>query len=1684
MLHRQSARKTAFYGRGEYVMCHYTNLEVIYVSLTSRLLRGKDGSTGNRVILKTGGQEPMTQEETARLRQEYQIMQQIESPHVVKALGEVTMDDRYYLVEEYCPGITLSRLLKQGALEMSDFYRIAKQLVMGLRDIHKAGVIHKDVNPSNIMYDAESDRVVFLDFGISSMFMHEQMSGTRLENIEGTLRYIAPEQTGRMNTELDYRADFYSLGITLYQMLTGRHPFDAETPTELVFSHIAKTPPDLRVILPNVPPMLAAVIDKLLSKMPKDRYLSCEGLLYDLTRCQREREFILGEKDFSRRFEFAHRLYGREAEIAQLKNDFKEVAAGSRTLVSISGYSGIGKTTLVNQLREEAQQNSSMFLQGKFDQYHANVPYFAFFEAIKQFCSIIFMESKESIDSWKQTLSEQLGGDAALLSSKVAELALLTGVQSGPEDMGPLEERTRFKSVLEKLLALLATPEHPLVLFLDDVHRADMGSLEILEELFKNDDIHNLMMVVCFRDNEVCSEHPLILSLNKIIQWGGHVTQLNLKGLDPSSTAQMLKDIFKTETDTTFALAEILYRKTKGNPFYIKQFLRLCHSKGYLKLDMETGIWSWEEAKIRACPAQENVVDFLTENLNQFSKETISLLSFGACIGQSFSVKDVSAVCGLSEREINRRLITAVAQEAVYPVEKDGKAGLQTMYQFAHDRFQQVFYTTLSEKTRARVHYLLGKRYEEHSRITGDLDERVFEIADHYAMGLAEAKHQEERRRIQEFLLRTAHRCGLVSAFDTAERYLRLLLVQPDLKRPENRAFLTKIYMEYHAVMCSLVKEEESDRIYEKLCHMVTEPIQLVDSCCLQISSFSNRGRYEDAFEIGLALLRLLGVLFPGGNMKLTLEREIASFYQEREALGADDILNLKEAENPAEAGISKLLCRLCGPTFFFQPDYSYWTVFTAVRRMFRHGYTPHALQMYSNLMMPLGELRRDYRTSYAACKSAMRLAEKHKYKEVIHSIYCMFALHTGHWYEDVVREIPYAKESIKGNAQMGDFEYACYGYYGLMMAVMESASHVDELWNEVQSGVKFAEKTGSDHALGSFLNFRQLCRSIRGELSLTGSFDQDGFSEQIHLERFSHNLQAISYHHVIRALSAVIYRDYSTACQLCQDAVPLLPYVSSFYNVALHNFLYSLSICQVLETEDYEPQARFALLHALEENQEWLKERSSDAFCNYGHLYLLIEAERKAAEGCIKEALLLYEEALEAAKKHDRCLHHAILCDVTALRYERLKIKSSAKHYLTDTYRLYNHWGAEGKCARMLQDYPDLAILWKNDTRQSTLSEDSIRTTASLDMRSVLKASQAISEELELEGILEKLIHSLLECAGAQHIYYLCQTDSGYEIQAEGHSALKEACIISKRPAEDQDIPLSIITYVERTLEAVILEDAENSRVFGKDPHIKENHCKSVLCMPILSKGELKGILYLENNLAAGAFDQRRKENLMPIAAQLAISLENAYLYEHLRFLVDERTKALLEEIKVRKRAEEKLAHMANYDALTGLPNRRLFHKILSRLLLEAENSGQLLAVLYMDLDSFKEVNDTYGHEKGDMVLEETAKRLIRAVRGSDIVSRMGGDEFVLLLSRIIADEEIRHVCERILSEIRRPFQLSEDLFIEMTASIGISVYPRDGQDGKELLSRADQAMYRIKKSEKNFYTFTESLSEAEKKP
>lgn len=1165
----------------------YVNMKKVYASQNSKIFCGWECSTGQQVILKTGGQDTMTPEAAERLRREYYMMRMVDSPHVVRALGEITLDGRYYLKEQSCPGILLRQLIKHGGMEWADFYLIAGQMIEGISALHEVGIIHKDVNPSNVIYDAESGHVVLLDLGISTVFSYEKTEGIKPDNIEGTLRYLAPEQTGRINTALDYRADFYSLGITFYEMVTGHCPFEAETPMEMVFSHIAKTPPDILSQRPDTPPMLAEIINKLLSKMAKDRYFSCEGLLYDIKRSVSEKKFVLGERDFSRRLEFPQQLYDRERETAQLNSDLKEIMGGAKILVSISGYSGIGKTSLVNEIQEEVLLAGGLYLYGKFDQYHRNVPYYGFFQAIKQFCDMVFLEPEEKIRRWKEGLTAILGSDTGLLTSKVAELSLLTGSQPVSGNFTPLEERVRFKAVLGRLLSFLAVSEHPLIIFLDDVHLADMGSIEMLEEIIRNDEIRYLMLVVCYRDNEVNEAHPLIHSLNKIIRRKGRVTQLNLKGLDMECAAQMISDILKTSHEKVSNLTEIIYRKTKGNPFYIKQFLRLCNLKGYITLDVESGNFCWDIEKIQNCPAQENVVDFLLSNLEQIPKETLPLLSAGACIGQSFTVNDVSFLCRLPEGEVVKRFVVAVDLEILVPVEKNPDTGRQSRFQFSHDRFQEAFYNVMPQKERVGLHYQLGKHYEQKALAEDDMEERLFEIADHYSKGLGETPDEDEKLHIQKILLRAAKRCGLVSAFDTASRYLELLLSQPEIQSDKNRSFLIHVYKEYHAVLCNMVNVKECDRIYGVLCSMVKNPEELADSCCLHITSLSTRGRYQDAFALGIGLLDQLGVPFTGEDMEQTLKRETELFYQELEALGEDNILSKEEAEDPREFVISKLLNRLCAPGLFFNPLYSFWTILTAARRIFRYGYTPYGLQIYSNLMVPLAALRGDYRTSYVAGKTAMHLAEKHQYREVIYSIYHLFALHTCHWFEDIANVIPFARESIKGNTLMGEFEYACYGYFTAMTALMETSSNVDELWSEVGPAISFAEKTGNYHSLGTFYSFRQFCRSVRGEIGQDGSFDGEGFSEQVHTEEFADNHMAMCYFYVLRAMSAVIYRDYETAYRVCCYSAPLMPYITGFYPVALHNFLYSLSICKVLSSKKYETetQVRRELTETLNEN-------------------------------------------------------------------------------------------------------------------------------------------------------------------------------------------------------------------------------------------------------------------------------------------------------------------------------------------------------------------------------------------------------------------------------------------------------------------------------------------------------------------
>ncbi len=1664
----------------------YRIQEYIQGTESSEIYKAIDSLTGEPVILKTINTETMSPKALAKLRNEYNILQKLKSGYVPRAIDFVKLDQTFFLVMEYCGGVSLSQYIKERRMSVKEFLHLAIEIVGGLSEIHKAGIIHKDLTPSNIIYNPRTRKITIVDFGISAEFSFEKPLMVDPSASEGTLFYISPEQTGRMNCPVDFRTDFYSLGITLFEMLCGRRPFDSASPAELIYDHVARVPLAARMVNSEVPEMLSRMIFKLMTKMPENRYLSTEGILFDLKKClayydeiYEIPEFQMGLGDYYDRIEIPHKLYGREEETVVLEEAYHSILKGGRCAVFISGQSGVGKTSLVGEVYKHVLESNGIMISGKFDQYHRDIPYYALFQLVGNYCDAILSENENTIAIWRKCISEALGQDAVLLVDKVPRLALIIGQPQPLPELSPVEAGIRFKAAVQRMLAAVASPLQPVVIFIDDIHLANSESMDILGEIMSNEDISGLMLVACYRDNEVDSGHPVNLSLKRMKQREINVRHLSLSGLTLSAVTRMLSDTLNSSTDKVMELAGIVYSKTHGNPFYIKQFLMLCHRDGMIRLGGPGRDWSWDLDAIKVCPAKENVIDFLTRNTDQLSKETVSLLSIGACGGQSFSTGFLAGISGMEQEEISRLLKPAVTIEVIYPIQNDDGDSAWIRFQFAHDRFQQLFYTILPEDRRSDIHYALAKCYEEARDCTGGNEDIQFYMADNYAKAFERISPAKEKKRLAGILLKAARAATLLASYDMAARYLEQIIGfleqaadNEDALQAEEE-FIFSVYAAYHLVLCGLSRYEEADEIYRQLQRLTAAPVDLTESCCLQAVSLSNRGRYRDAFFLGIGLLETLGVHFPEEDLYPTTLAEIEEYYAEFRGRNYEGTL----AEDKKEFAIARILNRIAAASFFCDPLYSSWTIITSARRSLVYGYTPDGLQLYASLMHVLVPFRNDYKRAYEAACAAKRVAEQGGYKNELYRVYHVFSLFTCHWFEDLKNSIPYARESFKGNVTTGDFEFACYSYFTTQQAVLETGQSIGELFSENEAALAFAKKTGNLHGLQSYLSYTQLYKALKGTTNSWGSFEDDGFREEEHLENIHTNLMARCYFYILRALSAAIYLDYDKVYELTEAAVPVLPAITGFYPLALHNFLHSLSICKRMEKEDCGSEERKRLHEVLDQNQKWLQERAADAPGNFMHLYSAVKAELAGFGGSAIESVMLYEKAIREAEMSNRPYHYAIICELAAQRFLKLNSPKTAANFLREAYATYLAWDADGKARQLKENNEGLfhvSAISKRNHGIMSLSGTSV-TRSNIDFNALITASQTISEEINQEAILEKLIQILLEVSGAQVIYYITKNEEGrFIIRAEGHSEGGKKCSIEKRAVETDCISLRILNYADRTRETVVLDDASVSNMFKLNDYVLACGSKSILCMPVINKRDLKGLLYLENKLIEGAFDKKRLEALTTIASQLAISLENAYLYSNLKFLVDNKTKELREEIGIRKLAEKRLQHMANHDSLTNLPNRRMFQNFLEHSLEAASYDKSIIAVLFVDLDGFKSVNDYYGHEKGDLVLVTIAERLLDTIRGCDMVSRLGGDEFILVIENVKSKNAIEKLCQRIIDTIGEPIQIDEDgTKVVVTSSIGICLSKQNGSKVEELISNSDRAMYVAKERGKNQYSF-----------
>jgi len=1486
------------------------NFEAIYCSSNSIIYKAFNIETNIEVIIKTLNRELYDSKSLAKLKNEYNLLKKLQGEYVIKAYEFVNMENHFSMIIEDFGGISLDQYLGHNMIGIREFLYMALEITKCLDHIHKNQVIHKDINPSNIVYNPNSKIIKLIDFGIASEFSFETMQALNPNKLEGRLSYISPEQTGRMNRPVDYRTDFYSLGVTLYELACKKLPLVSEDPAEIVHFHIAKTPLPAHEVNPEIPKNVSEIIAKLMAKMPEERYKNAKGIMFDLYKCINQlnngviEEFKLGSRDISNKFEVPKKIYGRNYELENLLDSFENISKGNIEFILIGGYSGIGKTSLVNELHKPIIKKHGMFISGKYDQFNRNTPYSACFHAIDQFCSYILSEPEIEIKRWKKLILEALGLNGRLLTEVVPRLGLIIGEQPELGELSPIEEQTRFKIALKNWLAVISAPKHPVVFFMDDIHWADMASLDLLESLLNDQNIKGLMVVGTYRDNEVNTSHPLTRTIEKIKKNNGKVELIKLENININAVAQIISDIVSRPENEVLQLAGSVHQRTQGNPFYTIEFLKHCNEKNLLYYDQGEMRWKWNETGIGDSKISDNVADYLIGKIQTLPEETRDLVKIAACIGNRFDVKVLAAVAEKDIEGIKDALKPAIYEEMVYVSEKENKYE-ELHLEFCHDKFQQAGYQALSEDIKKTIHFNIARYYEAIDVPEGKY---LFRVADHFSKALDCLISTQEIEKVIETFFKAAHAANLSSAYDTARQYLELIMdIAPeDLKK--NDSFLLRIYTEYHLVLFSLARFEELDQTYTKIEQLSKDPLDLLDCCCVQLISLSNRSRYQEGFELGIALLERLGVQYPKDELENVIEIEFEKYY-EYERNGS--LARLEEKEilyDKKGRAIAKLLNRILGAAQFFNPMSSFWATLVNTNLMIKNGITSEALEMSLGLIMGIIAYKNDYHLGNMLAKKAMYIVEREGLRAELYRMYHLNGLARCHWFEPVEQDIYYAHEAYKGNLQNGEFEFACYTYFTSQAAILECCNTVSEMQNEVEAALSFANRMGNLYGLESFVSFQQIVRVLKGETLAYGSFNDNDFDEENHVEEVQHNAIGLAYYYIYRSLSAVLFDDFETAFTLTEKAVPLIPYIASFYTSALLRFLHSLSICKTIKEADADNQKE--LKKVLDVNQEWMYQRAQDAPSNFLHLYDLVDAEMKASEGKYDESFRLYEKAILEARANKRPYHYALACELAGQRYQKIGIERIAAFYLKEAYSAFLAWGAIGKTEAMKKKYQHIILSGIDSAKLAELPSgtailtNSINITAltnSIDINAVIKATQTISGEIEKRKLLEKLMSIIIENSGSNRGYILIEGESSWLLSAYEISNRTVKIIIDNEEVvldimdSKQILPFSIITYVMRTKEPVIVGNTQTSQ-FSADKYFSENITSSVMCFPILFHNTLKGIVYLENDLLTEAFTNERLKVLNIFTSQAAISLENSSLYSELEEKVKERTKQLEE--------------------------------------------------------------------------------------------------------------------------------------------------------------------------------------------
>lgn len=1511
-------------------MYDYENIETLYESKDTIVCRARN-KQGEIRILKTIKNDYPSEEQLAQLEYEYNVLNQLDGQGIIRVYELIKHYRGHIIVMENIDGMNLLKVpvfesIKNGDKQISRdkimlILNIFIKMTEVIQKLHDKNLIHKEINPGIFMIKSDFTQVSILDFGLPKKINNSRKEFYNNKEMEELLPYISPEQTGRTGRFIDYRTDFYSLGVLMYELITGKRPFITNNMLEMIHSHIAKTPLAPHIVNPDIPRPVSEIIMKLMSKELEERYQSDQGIVHDLKQCLEAlrssgvvEDFEVGMNDISNKFQIPQKLYGRDREREILKQMYEQVAKGGSHMLLVGGYAGVGKTSIIQEMYRPIAVLGGFFASGKGEQLQINTPYFVFTQVAKELIRMLLQEQDFMLEQWKGLLLKALNDNGQLIMDLVPELESIIGTQPKVKELEPTENRNRFLNTFGNFFKVFAGQKHPLTVFLDDLQWCDLASIKFMEYLIALENMESFILVGCYRDNEVIEEHPLYNFLNEF-QKSDKATTFMVKPLDENNVTNIIMDTVHCHEIKARYIAKIVHKKTQGNPFFVRSLLLHLYNNGFIRYSEEMHQWEWDDNEIQNTAISDNIVDFMINQILKLSKKTQNLLKVAALVGTTFNLEILAAVENINAFEVAVGLKEAVDSEIIIPESDYYNIVPMTMvkdvnidFKFTHDRVQQACAALIHEETKKQLHLEIGKSIKQNIPVNM-LKDNAMNIVCHLNEGIEEIKSLEERFETARLNLWACQKAKAASSFKLALKYIsKGIQVLPNNAWDQDYELtfeITKIYAE-----CAYLNNEYAlaEKQIEILMEYAKTSIDEAEIRLMQSIIYRFLGQFDNVIRYGLLGLRSLGISIPFKPGFHYIIKELIIVKAKLLGKSTKALLNLSPMKNDKIKLIIRIMGELNSVTYNGgNVNLFLLSTLKSLNLTISYGNSREAASIYSGyavLLAVLGQLD----SSYKFNKLALKLVESEERAQYRASILFAYGF-LGHTWNESWNEVdPWFKKTMEEAIRYGD--HYQIGLAGTFMYAFKSDENLRLLIKKAMKQIPIIKQINNKYAyymsflfINRWLNYAGLT-----DEKFTMDISQNTFELNGKIGVICSEVECLEYMREINSLSGIgvyytekmyihyLFDDYKGAMKYLKESDKYAKnHLGTPYIVECKIYTFLVLAANISEMEAKEAGK---VRRRLRKEYKYVKSWAKHCQINFQHLQYMLEGELARIDGKTYKAAEFYESAIQIARKNGFIRDEALSNELAAKMFFACGKNSQASFYMTEALNGYKVWGADAKTRHMTEKYGYL--LNNSKSSEKALKADGVRL-KDIDLISIMSACRAVSKEVQLPDLLRQIMKIVVENSGAQKAYILLKYEHGWNIEAEWLQGESEIKVLHSVPLEEANelLGASIINFSIHTGEYVVLGDAARQGEFCKDPYIQKNKTKSLLCMPIKNQGVLIGILYIENNLSADVFTDNHVEVLQLLTAQFSISIKNVQLFANLIDTTEELHRSMEESLR-----------------------------------------------------------------------------------------------------------------------------------------------------------------------------------------